>query len=188
MCAVCAGQSSALRIDYLNEWVNGPHSAAALHRVGLFSFQHVCVAEKKNFYNILMRFSLPTSPSLLHTLHNTSLCIQVKEANPNVSTVFYYNSVLDFPQYDLHGIMLQNPELMLRNSTGGKVMLSGGVSLLCCIRVFLTCRRGFLIPRKQSNCQRRRPSKQTNVTHATDTDTAAAAVQCCAHSSRFLLN
>lgn len=49
MCAVCAGQSSALRIDYLSEWVNGPHSAAALHRVGLFSFQHVCVAEKKTF-------------------------------------------------------------------------------------------------------------------------------------------
>ena len=30
---------------------------------------------------------------------DTDVLLQVKEVNPNVSTVFYYNSVLDFPQY-----------------------------------------------------------------------------------------
>ena len=36
---------------------------------------------------------------LLAVLCNDS----VKAINPNVSTIFYYNSVLDFEQYKLHG-------------------------------------------------------------------------------------
>lgn len=50
----------------------------------------------------------------------------VKAINPNASTIFYMNSVLDFPQYRLHALMQQDPSLVLRNITGGKVMLSGG--------------------------------------------------------------
>ena len=36
-----------------------------------------------------------------------------------------YNSEYDFPQYKLHGLMLQEPSLMLRNSTGGLVTVTG---------------------------------------------------------------
>ena len=52
---------------------------------------------------------------------------RIKRANPNVSTVLYWNSVLDFPQYALHAGMLARPELMLRdNRTGDAVLLDGG--------------------------------------------------------------
>ena len=49
----------------------------------------------------------------------------VKEINPNVSTVFYLNSEYDFPQYRLHSRMLQDPSLMLRNSSGGLATVTG---------------------------------------------------------------
>eukprot|EP00040_Diaphanoeca_grandis_P023282 m.126363 g.126363 ORF g.126363 m.126363 type:complete len:490 (-) comp29198_c2_seq1:160-1629(-) len=62
--------------------------------------------------------------------HQESLIVaelkRVKTVNPNVSAIFYYNSVLDFPQYDLHGMMLANPSLMLHNENGEPVTLSGG--------------------------------------------------------------
>jgi hypothetical protein len=35
------------------------------------------------------------------------------------------NSEYDFPQYNLHGLMLQDPSLMLRNSSGGLVTVTG---------------------------------------------------------------
>ena len=35
--------------------------------------------------------------------------------NPDVCTIFYMNSVLDFPQYQLHAKMLEKDSLMLRN-------------------------------------------------------------------------
>ena len=53
----------------------------------------------------------------------------VKALNPNVSTVFYYNSVLDFEQYRLHGIVLKHPELMLHDSAGNVARMSGGGKL-----------------------------------------------------------
>ena len=42
----------------------------------------------------------------------------VKERNPNVSTVLYYNSILDWPFYRLHALMLQHPELWARDAKG----------------------------------------------------------------------
>ena len=51
---------------------------------------------------------------------------RVKAIDPNISTIFYYNSVLDFPQYDLAKTMAKNPELMLHNADGGIVKMSGG--------------------------------------------------------------
>lgn len=49
----------------------------------------------------------------------------VKSINPNVSAIFYYNSVLDFDQYRLHAMMLADPSLMLHD-TAGKVIKQGG--------------------------------------------------------------
>jgi hypothetical protein len=52
---------------------------------------------------------------------------RIKRVNPNVSTLLYWNSILDFPQYTLHAKMLARPELMLYdNSTGDIVRLDGG--------------------------------------------------------------
>jgi hypothetical protein len=52
---------------------------------------------------------------------------RIKRVNPNVSTLLYWNSILDFPQYTLHAKMLARPELMLHdNSTGDIVRLDGG--------------------------------------------------------------
>mmetsp|Transcript_20270 Transcript_20270/g.60557 ORF Transcript_20270/g.60557 Transcript_20270/m.60557 type:complete len:411 (+) Transcript_20270:74-1306(+) len=51
---------------------------------------------------------------------------KVKEVNPNVSTIFYYNSVLDFPQYQLHARFLENPSLLLRNADGEILNMTGG--------------------------------------------------------------
>ena len=52
---------------------------------------------------------------------------RIKQVNPNVSTLLYWNSILDFPQYTLHAKMLANPELMLHNNiTGDVVRLDGG--------------------------------------------------------------
>jgi len=51
---------------------------------------------------------------------------RVKEVNPNVSTIFYYNSVLDFPQYKLHAIVAKDESLMLHNAAGELVKMSGG--------------------------------------------------------------
>ena len=48
---------------------------------------------------------------------------QVKAINANISTIFYYNSVLDFPQYKLHGMMLKDPSLMLKDRDGKTVLM-----------------------------------------------------------------
>ena len=47
-------------------------------------------------------------------------CRRVKEINPNVSTIFYYNSVLDFPQYRLHTTMRRH---RLRDAKGQVVKM-----------------------------------------------------------------
>ena len=51
---------------------------------------------------------------------------RVKAANANVSTIFYYNSVLDFPQYRLHATVGADPALQLRDAGGKPVKMSGG--------------------------------------------------------------
>jgi hypothetical protein len=52
---------------------------------------------------------------------------RIKRANPNVSTTLYWNSILDFPQYTLHGKMLARTELKIHdNSNGDIVQLDGG--------------------------------------------------------------
>ena len=38
---------------------------------------------------------------------------RVKAIDPNISTVFYYNSVLDWPFYKLHAEFLQHPSCSL---------------------------------------------------------------------------
>ena len=40
----------------------------------------------------------------------------VKEADKNISTVFYYNSVLDWTMYDLHEKLVARPDLWLRDA------------------------------------------------------------------------
>ena len=51
---------------------------------------------------------------------------RVKAANANVSTIFYYNSVLDFPQYRLHATVGADPALQLKDAGGAPVKMSGG--------------------------------------------------------------
>lgn len=49
----------------------------------------------------------------------------IKEADPNVCTVFYYNSVCDFPQYKtLYDQVVARPDLYLRDEHNNAVFLS----------------------------------------------------------------
>eukprot|EP01043_Picozoa_sp_COSAG02_P052848 COSAG02_NODE_5757_length_4062_cov_12.533687_2_plen_387_part_00 len=50
----------------------------------------------------------------------------VKAINPEVSAIFYYNTVLDFAQYKLHGLMEAEPSLMMHDSTGKVIKMGGG--------------------------------------------------------------
>ena len=50
---------------------------------------------------------------------------RVKAINPNVSTVMYFNMVLDFPQYELHHQMLANPHWALALPNGSRCQMSG---------------------------------------------------------------
>jgi len=74
-------------------------------------------------------------PNASPACHQESLIIaelkRVKTLNPNVSGIFYYNSVLDFPQYDLHGIMLKNPDWLLKNEQNEIVKITGGGGHSC---------------------------------------------------------
>ena len=70
------------------------------------------------------KFQWPANASQEATIVN--VLKGVKAINPNVSTIFYYNSVLDFPQYDLAKTMAAKPQLMLHNAEGGIVKMSGG--------------------------------------------------------------
>jgi len=52
---------------------------------------------------------------------------RVKKLNPNISTIFYYNSVLDWPFYRLHEEFIQHPEWALPSGKGdGKPCLMTG--------------------------------------------------------------
>eukprot|EP00756_Hemistasia_phaeocysticola_P057914 Hpha_TRINITY_DN34523_c0_g1::TRINITY_DN34523_c0_g1_i1::g.96465::m.96465 len=49
----------------------------------------------------------------------------VKAVDPNISTIFYYNSVLDWPFYNLHTKFLQRPDLWVRDAKGGVCHTNG---------------------------------------------------------------
>jgi hypothetical protein len=52
---------------------------------------------------------------------------RVKAIDPNISTIFYYNSVLDWPFYQLHDKFHQRPDLWLPSGKGdGKPCRMGG--------------------------------------------------------------
>ena len=98
---------------------SGPINAEAIALMGKFplvtveKFQGPCA----NSHD-----PLPTPACDQETLIIDALK-QVKAINPNISTIFYYNSVLDFPQYKLHGMMLKDPSLMLKDRDGKTVLM-----------------------------------------------------------------
>jgi hypothetical protein len=52
---------------------------------------------------------------------------KIKAIDPNISTIFYYNSVLDWPFYQLHQKFLKQPDLWLPSGKGdGKPCRMGG--------------------------------------------------------------
>jgi len=50
---------------------------------------------------------------------------KVKELDSNISTIFYYNSVLDWPFYQLHQNFLEHPKWWMKNKTGGVCRMNG---------------------------------------------------------------
>jgi hypothetical protein len=50
---------------------------------------------------------------------------RIKAANPNISTIVYFNSIIDFPQYKLHGLMEANPDYRLCFSNGTVIPIHG---------------------------------------------------------------
>lgn len=50
---------------------------------------------------------------------------RVKTADPNVSAIFYYNSLLDWPFYRLHEQFLQHPEWWVKKQDGSVCRMSG---------------------------------------------------------------
>jgi hypothetical protein len=52
----------------------------------------------------------------------------VKQRDPNVSTIIYFNNVLDWPFYKLHEELLRQPKLWVRDSTGTPCRSSGDPS------------------------------------------------------------
>ena len=49
----------------------------------------------------------------------------VKAHNKNASTIMYFNTVLDFPQYRLHAELLKNPSFSLKQDSGEPVLMGG---------------------------------------------------------------
>ncbi|XP_065182760.1 uncharacterized protein LOC135813611 [Sycon ciliatum] len=50
----------------------------------------------------------------------------VKKINPNITGIFYYNMVLDFPQYRLHENFAKNESWWLHDQHGNVVRVAGG--------------------------------------------------------------
>ena len=98
----------------------GPVNAGALALMAKFAmvtvekFQGACGNEKTS------------SPACDQEAQIIEVLRGVKQINPNVSAVFYYNSVLDFNQYKLHALMEADPSLMLHDSTGQVIRIGGG--------------------------------------------------------------
>ena len=50
---------------------------------------------------------------------------RVKAKDPNISTIFYYNSILDWPFYKLHNDFLKHPEWWVKDKKGQVCRMSG---------------------------------------------------------------
>ena len=53
------------------------------------------------------------------------VCSAVKKLRPNITCIFYYNSINDWTMYWLHEIMAENPGYWLRDDKGEVVLTSG---------------------------------------------------------------
>ena len=51
---------------------------------------------------------------------------RVKQANNTVCTIFYYNSILNFPQYDLSALFMANNATLLLHDSKGNLITEGG--------------------------------------------------------------
>ena len=58
----------------------------------------------------------------------SATCKSIKGINPNASCVFYYNSEMDWPFYELHDKFLNHPDWWLREWPSGKVVRVTGDS------------------------------------------------------------
>ena len=54
----------------------------------------------------------------------------IKEVSPTTGVYFYWNSLLDWPQYYMHQIFLNNPQWWLRNATGYPMHFDGDSEFL----------------------------------------------------------
>ena len=101
-----------LPVFYHGSNASGPASAAGVEVMARFPMVTV-----EKFQGPCAHSADPTP-----ACHQEELIVaelkKVKAANPNISTVFYMNSVLDFPQYQLHTRMLAEPALMKRDPDG----------------------------------------------------------------------
>jgi hypothetical protein len=90
--------------------------AATFPMVTIEKFQGPCAGHAKS----------PTD-----TCHQEKLIIdtlkRVKEANSSVCTIFYYNSILNFPQYDMSALFVaNNASLSLHKTNGDLILATGG--------------------------------------------------------------
>jgi hypothetical protein len=122
-CATCRGP--AFSWDTVPKFIHtsnatGPVNAGALALMARFpmvtveKFQGACGNEKTS------------SPACDQEARIIEVLKGVKQINPNVSAIFYYNSVLDFNQYRLHALMEADPSLMLHDSAGQIIRMGGG--------------------------------------------------------------
>ena len=56
-------------------------------------------------------------------------CRQIKAINPKVATVYYLNSVIDWPFYSLHQQMVAHPEWRLKGENGDDMLVVGQYGL-----------------------------------------------------------
>jgi hypothetical protein len=54
-----------------------------------------------------------------------SVLKRVKEVDPNISTIFYYNSILDWPFYRMHEEFLKHEEWWVKDNKGKTCRMSG---------------------------------------------------------------
>ena len=85
---------------------------------GAFSEEALAVITKFPIVTIEKGQGLNAAPSPGHHAEAKILAAlrSVKEADKNISTVFYYNSVLDWTMYDLHEKLVARPDLWLRDA------------------------------------------------------------------------
>lgn len=69
-----------------------------------------------------MAFAAHNGPS---EMNGPAACKQIKAINPQVATVYYLNSVIDWPFYSLHDKMVANPSWRLKNKQGDDLRVVG---------------------------------------------------------------